>query len=227
MTRIKVAPSILAADWTKLGQQISELEVGGADYIHVDVMDGHFVPNLTGGINLVEAARRSTSLPLDVHLMIDSPERYLADFKSAGADLLSIHLETGQNVKRNLLSIKELGCKAGIALNPTTSEIDLKEILEYVDLVVVLTVNPGFGAQKFIDKMLNKIERVREMLDLLGSDAELEVDGGIGLETGAQAVLAGANVLVAGTSIFKAECGIRRSIEQLRNIVPFPNPTPN
>jgi ribulose-phosphate 3-epimerase len=213
--KIKIAPSILAADFSRLGEQIAEAEAAGADYIHVDVMDGHYVPNITIGPVVVEAVRRVTQLPLDVHLMIESPERYLADFRAAGADCLTVHLETCPHLHRTVQQIKELGSRAGVALNPSSPASGLEEILPYVDLVLVLTVNPGFGGQTFIKGMLPKIGRVRSMLDEIGSEAELEVDGGIGPETAPLVVREGARVLVAGTAIFGSEEGISASIAQI------------
>ena len=213
---IKVAPSILSADFSRLGEQIAEAEAGGGDYIHVDVMDGHFVPNITIGPLVVEAVRRSTDLPLDVHLMIDPPEPYLSAFCSAGADHLTVHVEACPNLHRTIQQIKELGCKAGVTLNPATSVVALEEILPFVDLVLIMTVNPGFGGQVFIPEMLSKIKRVRAMLDGLGSQAEIEVDGGIDRVTAPQVVNAGANVLIAGSAIFGSETGVADAIAEIR-----------
>jgi len=216
---IKIAPSILSADFSRLGQQVAEVEAAGADYIHVDVMDGHFVPNITIGPVVVEAVRRATRLPLDVHLMIESPDRYVADFCAAGADNLTVHVETCPHLHRTVRQIKELGCRAGVTLNPSTPVVSLEEILPYVDLVLVMTVNPGFGGQVFIENMLPKIRRVRAMLDELGSQAELEVDGGIGPETAPWVVQAGAEVLVVGAAIFGSAGGIGEAIKGIRNAV--------
>ena len=213
---IKIAPSILSADFARLGQEIAEVEAAGGDYVHVDVMDGHFVPNITLGPLVVQAVRGVTSLPLDVHLMIEQPERYLADFCAAGADGLTVHVETCPHLHRTIQQIKELGCWAGVTLNPSTPIASLEEILPYVDLVLVMTVNPGFGGQSFIEGSLSKIQRVRAMLDDLGSDANLEVDGGIDAATAPRVVRAGANVLVAGSAIFGASEGIGTAIERLR-----------
>jgi ribulose-phosphate 3-epimerase len=213
---IKIAPSILSADFGRLGQQVAEAEAAGGDYIHVDVMDGHFVPNITIGPPVVEAVRKATRLPLDVHLMIESPERYLADFRAAGADILTVHVETCPHLHRTVQQLKELGCRAGVALNPSTPVVSLQEVISYVDLVLVMTVNPGFGGQILIETMLDKIRRVRVMLDEAGSQAELEVDGGIGPETTSLVVEAGARVLVAGSAIFGAHGGISGAIAQLR-----------
>jgi ribulose-phosphate 3-epimerase len=193
-----------------------EAEAAGADYIHVDVMDGHFVPNISIGPVVVSAARRATELPLDVHLMVESPERHLTDFCDAGADHLTVHVEACTHLHRAIHRIKELGCRAGVTLNPSTPISSLEEILPDVDLVLVMTVDPGFGGQRFIEGMLSKIRRLRSVLNELGSQAELEVDGGINLETAPRAVEAGADVLVAGTAIFQAAEGIGGAIARLR-----------
>ena len=216
VNRLKIAPSILSADFSRLGQEVAAAEAGGGDYIHVDVMDGHYVPNITVGPLVVRAVRRVTSLPLDVHLMIESPERYLADFADAGASGLTVHVETCPHLHRTLQQIKELGCWAGVTLNPSTPVGSLEEILPYVDLVLVMTVNPGFGGQSFIEGTLGKIRRVRAMLDQLGSHADLEVDGGIDPKTAPLVVEAGANVLVAGSAIFGAAEGIGSAIARIR-----------
>ena len=213
---VKIAASILAADFCRLGQQIAEAEAAGADYIHVDVMDGHYVPNLTIGPVVVEAINRATSLPLDVHLMMEEPERYLVDFSRAGAQLITVHVETCPHLHRTLHQIKELGRKAGVALNPSTPAASLEEVVPYVDQVLVMTVNPGFGGQSFIQEMPAKIARVRSMLDDYGSRAEIEVDGGINAETAPLVVNAGAQVLVAGSAVFRGAVGIGRAITQLR-----------
>jgi ribulose-phosphate 3-epimerase len=214
--KIKIAPSILSADFARLGEQVAAAELGGADYIHVDVMDGHFVPNITVGPLVVSAVRRSTRLPLDVHLMIEEPERYLADFAAAGADFLTVHVETCPHLHRTIQQIKELGCRAGVTLNPSTSVVALEQVLPDVDLVLVMTVNPGFGGQALIEGTLPKIQRVREMLDGLGSDAEIEVDGGIDPETAPRVTRAGASVLVAGSAVFGATDGAAKAIERIR-----------
>ncbi len=213
---IKIAPSILAADFTRLGREVAEAEAAGGDYIHVDVMDGHYVPNISVGPLVVRAVRRATSLPLDVHLMIERPERFLSDFCAAGANGLTVHVETCPHLHRTIQQIKELGCRAGVTLNPSTPASSLEEILPYVDLVLVMTVNPGFGGQSFIEGMLSKIRRVRAMLDERGCQAELEVDGGIDPETAPLVVKAGARVLVAGSAVFRAEGGIADAMARLR-----------
>ncbi len=213
---IKIAPSILSADFAQLGQEVAAVEAAGGDYLHVDVMDGHFVPNITLGPLVVKAVRRVTSLPLDVHLMIDAPERYLADFCAAGADGLTVHVENCPHLHRTVHQIKELGCWAGVALNPATPVGALEEILSYIDLVLVMSVNPGFGGQSFIEGTLSKIRRVRGMLDELGSKAALEVDGGIDPGTTPLVVRAGANVLVAGSAIFETSEGIADAVARIR-----------
>jgi ribulose-phosphate 3-epimerase len=216
MKRLKIAPSILSADFAELGRQVSEAETAGADYIHIDVMDGHFVPNITVGPLVVRAVRGITSLPLDVHLMIEAPERYLEDFSAAGATGLTVHVETCPHLHRTVQQIKELGCRAGVTLNPSTPVVALEEILSYVDLVLVMSVNPGFGGQSFIERTVYKIGRVRSMLDGLGSGADLEVDGGIDTQTAPLVVAVGADVLVAGSAIFNSADGIAGAITGLR-----------
>jgi ribulose-phosphate 3-epimerase len=213
---IRIAPSILAADFARLGQQVAEAEAAGADYIHVDVMDGHFVPNITLGPVVVRAVRRVTSLPLDVHLMIEAPERYLADFSQAGADHLIVHVETCPHLHRTIQHIREVGCRPGVTLNPATPATSLEEILPYVGQVLVMTVNPGFGGQEFIEGTLSKIKRIRAMLDEIDSEAELEVDGGIDCHTAPLVVQAGARVLVSGSAVFRAEEGIATAIRRIR-----------
>lgn len=213
---IKIAPSILSADFARLGEQIAAAEAAGADYIHVDVMDGHFVPNITVGPLVVEAARRATKLPLDVHLMIEAPERYIARFAEAGADIITVHVETSPHLHRTVQRIKELGARAGVSLNPATPLNTLEELLPYVDLVLLMTVNPGFGGQEFIPTMLPKIRRLRDILTERQLSIELEVDGGINAETAPQVVAAGANVLVAGAAIFEAEESVAEAVRRIR-----------
>jgi ribulose-phosphate 3-epimerase len=213
---IKIAPSILAADFACLAEAIQSAEAAGADYIHVDVMDGHFVPNITVGPSIVQSLRRVTHLPLDVHLMISDPIRYVPAFAEAGADGITIHAEATPHLNRVLQQIRDLGRRPGVSLNPATPAVAIDEILNDVDLVLVMTVNPGFGGQSFIEHMLHKIARVREMLESAGSEAELEVDGGIGPQTTERVVAAGANVLVAGTAIFGAPEGVATAIKAIR-----------
>ncbi len=212
----KLAPSILTADFARLGEQIQEAEAAGVDWFHLDVMDGHFVPNITFGPLLVRAVRSVTKLPLDVHLMIEQPERYLADFAQAGADRLTVHVETCPHLHRTIEHIKEVGGKAGVTLNPATPLSTLEEILPEVDLVLVMSVNPGFGGQKYIPGSTAKIARLRAMLDAIGSQAELEVDGGINSATIAEVVGAGATVLVVGSAIFNQQAPLAENVRRLR-----------
>jgi ribulose-phosphate 3-epimerase len=212
----KLAPSILTADFTRLGEQIQEAEAAGVDWIHLDIMDGHFVPNITFGPVLIQAVRSVTRLPLDVHLMIEQPERYLADFAQAGANRLTVHVETCPHLHRTVQQIKEVGCQAGVALNPATPLASLEEILAELDLVLVMSVNPGFGGQVYIPSSTAKIARLRARLDTLGSPAELEVDGGIHLDTIAEVVEAGATVLVIGSAIFNREAPVAENVRRLR-----------
>jgi len=200
---VKLAPSILSADFARLADEVQEVEQAGADWIHVDVMDGHFVPNITLGPLVVEALRPHTKLPLDVHLMIEQPDRYVAAFAKAGADLISVHVEADVHLHRTIKLIRELGVKPGVVLNPATPVSLLEPILGDIDLVLIMTVNPGFGGQSFIVSMLDKIRHVRSMLDQRGlHHVDIEVDGGIHAETAPQVVQAGANVLVAGNAVF-------------------------
>ncbi|UCF21514.1 MAG: ribulose-phosphate 3-epimerase [Gemmatimonadota bacterium] len=198
-----IAPSILSADFTRLGDQIAEAEAGGADWIHVDVMDGHFVPNITIGPLVVAAAKRASRLPLDVHLMIENPDRYLGDFIEAGATWLTVHQETCPHLHRTVQKIRELGARPGVAVNPSTPVETLIDILPFIDLVLVMTVNPGFGGQRFIEACLAKVARLSRQLEGRGlQHIAIEVDGGIDPTTAPRAVAAGASVLVAGSAVF-------------------------
>lgn len=204
MGTIQIAPSILSADFARLAEEVSKVEAAGADLIHVDVMDGHFVPNLTVGPPIVEALRAVTSLPLDVHLMITNPDVFIPDFAAAGATYLTVHTETCPHLHRTIQSIKEQGVKAGVTLNPSTSLMTLEEVIADVDLVLIMSVNPGFGGQSFIPRSLDKIARAREMILRSGSQAFLEVDGGIKHDNVTQVVKAGADILVSGSAIFNS-----------------------
>jgi ribulose-phosphate 3-epimerase len=220
MTQVKLAASILSADFARLGEQVKEAEAAGADWIHVDVMDGHFVPNITFGPLVVRAIRPVTQLPLDVHLMIEQPERYLADFAEAGADRLTVHVETCPHLHRIIQQIKALGCRAGVTLNPATSLSTLEEILPELDLVLILSVNPGFGGQVYIPASTSKIARLKKMLDDIGSEAEIEVDGGVNIDTIPEIVRAGATVLVAGSAVFNNKASVAENIRKLRSQIP-------
>ena len=201
---IRIVPSILSADFAKLGDEIAMCEAGGADWIHIDVMDGCFVPNLTYGAKVIDTVRRCTSLPLDVHLMVVQPEKYFDDFVRAGASGLTIHAEAAPHLHRQLTRIRELGCRAGVALNPATPLNAVCEVIPEIDLLLIMTVNPGFGGQEFIPYSVDKIRRARLMLDEAGSEAALEVDGGISRETINEVWSAGADTFVAGNAVFSA-----------------------
>ena len=215
-TKIKIAPSILSADFSRIGEQVAEVTEAGADYIHVDVMDGHFVPPITIGALVVAAIRRWTNLPLDVHLMVEAPERQIKQIADAGADIITVHLEACPDIHRVVQAIKELGVKAGVSINPETSIDTLKGILTYLDMVVVMSVNPGFGGQAFIEDSLGKITDLRAELDRESLSAELEVDGGINTETATKAVKAGARVLVAGSAVFNSKITVKEALAKIR-----------
>ncbi len=213
---IKLAPSILSANFGRLGEQVAEATRAGADYIHIDVMDGHFVPNITIGAPVVAAIRSWTNLPLDVHLMIEAPEHQINQFADAGANIITVHIEACPHIHRVVQTIKESGIRAGVALNPGTPLDTLNEILTSLDLVLVMTVNPGFGGQSFIEDMLDKIARLRAELDKKGLATELEVDGGINAEIAARVVQAGARVLVAGAAVFHSGETVKEALGKLR-----------
>lgn len=215
---MKIAASILAADFSRLAEQIALAEQGGADWIHCDVMDGHFVPNITMGPLIVAAARKSTRLPIDVHLMIEKPERFISAFRDAGADSITVHVEACPHLHRTVQQILETGATAGVALNPATSLTTVEEILPEIDMLLVMTVNPGFGAQKFIEASIPKIKKARQMILSTGKNVAIEVDGGIDVETASRVVAAGAEVLVAGNSIFGQE-DIVKACRKIRNAV--------
>jgi ribulose-phosphate 3-epimerase len=214
----KIAPSILSADFAKLGDEIRSVEAAGADWIHVDVMDGHFVPNITIGPLVVEAIRPVTKLPLDVHLMIENPDRYIPDFASAGADIIAVQTETCVHLHRSLQLIRQNNCKAGVVLNPSTRIEGLEWVLPDIDLVVLMSVNPGFGGQSFIPATLEKVARLRKMIDNRGLSIEIEVDGGVNSETIASIAQAGADVFVAGSAIFGSD-DYRATISELRSLM--------
>ncbi|WP_394232570.1 ribulose-phosphate 3-epimerase [Niallia oryzisoli] len=199
---IKIAPSILSADFSKLGDEIKDVEKGGADYIHVDVMDGHFVPNITIGPLIVESIRPVTKLPLDVHLMIENPDLYIEAFAKAGADYITVHVEACRHLHRTIQLIKSFGVKAGVVLNPATPVQMIEHIIDDLDMVLLMSVNPGFGGQKFIPSVLGKIKQVKEMADQKGLTVEIEVDGGVNKETAPLCIEAGATVLVAGSAVY-------------------------
>jgi ribulose-phosphate 3-epimerase len=213
---IKVAPSILSADFAKLGDEIKEVEAGGADYIHVDVMDGHFVPNITIGPLIVEAIRPITSLPLDVHLMINNPDNYIPQFVQAGADIISVHAEACPHLHRTIHMIKDSGVKAGVVLNPATPVSLIEPVLADLDLVLLMTVNPGFGGQSFIHSVLPKIKKVRQWVDDNGQHTDIEVDGGVNEKTASLCIEAGANVLVAGSAVY-GQSNRKEAIEKIRS----------
>jgi ribulose-phosphate 3-epimerase len=215
-----IAPSILSADFTRLGQQIQTCQEAGADWIHVDVMDGHFAPNLTMGPFIVKACRDVTDLPLDVHLMVEAPERLLGAFSNAGASHLTVHVETCPQLYRTLQNIRELGCKAGVVLNPATPASQLDPVLHLVDLVLVMSVNPGFSGQSFIPEVLPKVRYLRERLAEVNPAAWLEIDGGINAQTLPLALRSGAQVFVAANAIFNHPHGIVAGIKELRSYLP-------
>ena len=214
---VKIAPSILSADFSKLGEEIKDVEKGGADYIHVDVMDGHFVPNITIGPLIVEAIRPITKLPLDVHLMIEDPDRYIETFANAGADYITVHVEACRHLHRTLHLIKSLGVKAGVVLNPATPVNTIQHVIKDVDMVLLMSVNPGFGGQSFIDEVLPKIREVKSMAEQYNPGLEIEIDGGVNEETAKLCIEAGANVLVAGSAIYN-KADRKAAIEAIRGI---------
>ena len=219
MNKYVISSSILSADFTRLGEQIAEAEVAGVDWLHVDVMDGHFVPNITMGPFIVEWCRKASKLPLDVHLMIEKPERYLEAFAKAGASGLTVHVETCPDMHNTLKQIKSLGVKAGVVLNPATPVSQVEPYLAVADLVLVMSVNPGYSGQKFMLEAITKVAHIRKKLDALGSSAWLEVDGGIDTLTLPKMKEAGATAFVAATAIFKNSEGIEEGVKALRNVI--------
>jgi ribulose-phosphate 3-epimerase len=212
---VKIAPSILSADFAKLGEEVFDVEKGGADFIHVDVMDGHFVPNITIGPLIVEAIRPVTKLPLDVHLMIEDPDKYIEAFAKAGADYITVHVEATRHLHRTLHLIKSFGVKAGVVLNPATPVETIQHIIADIDMVLLMSVNPGFGGQKFIPEVLPKIKKVKELAAEKGAAIEIEIDGGVNPETAKLCIEAGATVLVAGSAVYNQE-DRRKAIELIR-----------
>ena len=213
---VKIAPSILSADFTRLGEEVKSVEQAGADYIHVDVMDGHFVPNITIGPIIVEAVRRVTELPLDVHLMISNPDYFIEDFVRAGADIITIHTEAVKHLHRSIQHIRKAGARPGASLNPATPLQVIEYILDDLDMVVIMTVNPGFGGQEFISEVIPKIERLKEMIDKRGLNIEIEVDGGINPDNISLVSSAGANVFVAGSAVFGSK-DYARTIRKMKS----------
>ena len=213
---IKLAPSILTADFGNLAEQIRQAEAGGADYIHLDVMDGCFVPNISFGPGIVKAVRQATSLPLDVHLMMNAPERYVETFIDAGADLLTVHVEASVHLHRTVEQIVAAGCKAGVALNPSTPVDAVREILPFVDLILIMSVNPGFGGQRFIETTTSKLRRMRALIREYNPTCELEVDGGVGVYNIRDIALSGANVVVVGSAVYNEKDSVSANIGALR-----------
>ena len=213
---IKIAPSILSADFSNLGEQVAEAAKGGADMVHIDVMDGQFVPAITLGPQMVDALRPWTDIPFDLHLMIAEPGRFVADFASAGADVITVHAEACTHLHRTIHQIKELGKRAGVAINPASPISTIEDLLPDLDQVVVMTVNPGFGGQSFISGMISKIAKMRSAIDTAGLKADLEVDGGINLDTAKTAAGAGASILVAGSAVYNDRTSVAEAIAQLR-----------
>ena len=219
MKKIQISPSILSADFNQLGNEIKRLEEAGADMIHVDVMDGHFVPNLTMGPPVIKALRKHTKLPFDVHLMISPVHKYIKDYADAGADIITIHPETTDNLEDSIQHIKKLNKKIGISLNPETQIEVIKKFLEKIDLVLIMSVHPGFGGQKFIPKVLDKIKELKKIKDQQNLNFDIEVDGGINFDNNKLVIKAGANILVSGTTIFKNNNGnIKKNIDTLKTI---------
>ena len=218
MKKIQISPSILSADFSELGNEIKRLEKGGADMIHVDVMDGHFVPNLTIGPPVIKALKKNSKILFDVHLMISPVHKYIEDYSNAGADIITIHPEATDNLKLSILKIKELNKKAGVSLNPETNIDVILSELDKIDLILIMSVNPGFGGQKFMPEVLTKIKELKKIRDERKLDFDIEIDGGINFENSKKAIEAGANILVSGTTVFKSNNGdIKKNIELLKS----------
>lgn len=214
---IKIAPSILSADFRNLEEEIKKVESGGADLVHIDVMDGHFVPNITIGPLIVKACKKATSLPLDVHLMIENPDRYIPVFAKAGADIITIHVEASKDLFEDIELIRQNNAKAGVVVNPTTPIGSVYEVLDKIDMVLIMSVNPGFEGQKFMPEALDKVRKLKKEIDTRGLIVDIEIDGGINFETAKEAIKAGANVLVAGSAIFYSD-NYKETIQRLKGI---------
>ena len=214
----KIAPSILSADFSRLGEEVQRIEDAGADFIHVDVMDGHFVPNITIGPFILEAVKKKTSLPLDVHLMIDHPEQYISEFADAGADIITVHVEACTHLHRTIQAIKEKGKMAGVSVNPATPLVLIEYVLNDIDLLVIMSVNPGFGGQKFIPSMLDKIKKARQMVDRIGAKVSIEVDGGVKLDNIGEVASAGADIFVSGSGVF-GTMDYKKTIDEMKRMI--------
>ena len=214
----KIAPSILSADFSRLGEEVRRVEEAGADWIHVDVMDGAFVPNITVGPFILEAVRKVTALPLDVHLMIERPEQYISEFADAGADIITVHFEACTHLHRTIQAIKEKGKKAGVSVNPATPLVSIKYVLGDIDLLLIMSVNPGFGGQRFIPSALEKIKKARQMVDKIGANVSIEVDGGVKLENIGEVASAGADIFVSGSGVFGTK-DYKKTIQEMKKII--------